>query len=274
MNKKMMSLVCGLAVLAGASFAQDESGTARPTRPTVKSIRKIQASQQLPANAPDSATRAETQNGTATETNATTVATKPSRRPRKMPPEAFVRPDTYLLLVNHNGAVDSEWLAEQAKFMEEQLSVVVKTEELGGAIGGAVKVIRGFENGENAKIIIILSEEEGIPAILTSPYEYWAIMDAGWVKKGGGDTETLNTRMGKRIFQALGHCIGAGHRVEREAVMRFTPTPTDLDDCLSRGFHPLNSNIFMIVQKHIGLERIRLRPVAELIEMGIIEPRK
>ena len=83
----------------------------------------------------------------------------------------------------------------------------------------------------------------------------------------------LNLRMGKRVFQALGHCVGAGYRAEREAVMRYTPTPEALDACLSHGFHPLNSNAFMIVQQAIGLDPVRLRPRQELIDMGIIQPR-
>ncbi len=97
-------------------------------------------------------------------------------------------------------------------------------------------------------------------------------MDAGWVKRGGGDEEKINYRMERRIFQALGHCIGAGYRMERESVMRYTPVPEALDDCLSHGFHPLNSNIFLVVAKGIGLELVSLRPRKELIEMGVLKP--
>ena len=135
-----------------------------------------------------------------------------------------------------------------------------------------VKAIRA-KHDDKAKIVLVISQEPGMTPILAAPYEYWAMMDASWVKAGGGDDATINLRMGKRLFQCLGHCIGAGYRQEREAVMRYTPTPAALDDCLSHGFHPLNSNIFFLVQNAIGLEGIRLRPRKELIAEGILKPR-
>ena len=98
-------------------------------------------------------------------------------------------------------------------------------------------------------------------------------MDAGWVKRGGGDAAVVNERMGKRVYQALGACCGAAYHPEREAVMRYSPTPESLDDCLSHNFHPLNSNAFSIVARAIGLDPVRLRPRKELLEMGLLQPR-
>ena len=54
--------------------------------------------------------------------------------------------------------------------------------------------------------------------------------------------------------------------------MRYTPEPEGMDDCLSHGFHPLNSQNFDIVRRGIGLDGIRLRPRQELVEMGILQP--
>ncbi len=196
--------------------------------------------------------------------------------PRPLPPEAFTTPLNYLLIVNLDGAVDDQWLADECALMEKQLRVSVVAEKAEGETGSNPrKFIESTraKHDDKAKIVMVLSKEKGLTPILTAPYEYWVVMDAGWVKAGGGDDETVNLRMGKRLFQALGHCIGAGYRQEREAVMRYTPTPAALDDCLSHGFHPLNSNIFFIVQKAIGLDDIRLRPRKELIEMGILKPR-
>ena len=127
--------------------------------------------------------------------------------------------------------------------------------------------------GSDAKILVILVEGEGIPPVLASPYENWVVMDAGWVKRGGGDASLVNDRMGKRIYQALGACCGAAYHPEREAVMRYSPTPESLDDCLSHNFHPLNSNAFSIVARALGLDPVRLRPRKELVEMGILKPR-
>lgn len=210
------------------------------------------------------------------------VETKPSslpavgRPPRALPPEAFTTPTNYILVVNQNGAVDDPWLQGECDLMAKQLRVSVRAEKAEGEIGSDarkfVASIRAKHEGK-AKIVIVLSNEKGLTPILTAPYEYWVVMDAGWVKAGGGDAATQNLRMGKRVFQALGHCVGAGYRQEREAVMRYTPTPAALDDCLSHGFHPLNSNIFSMVQQAIGLEGIRLRPRQELIEMGLLKPR-
>jgi len=200
----------------------------------------------------------------------------PPPAPRQLPPEAFTTTTNYILIVNLNSVVDAEWLDEHSTYMRSQLSCGVVNAVEEGAVGvdarAFVRKLRAKHEG-NAKIIIILSDEKDIAPILASPYELWAVMDANWVKAGGGDAETLNLRMGKRIFQTLGHIIGAGHRMEKEAVMRFTPTPQLLDDALSCGFHPLNSGIFMQLQRYIGLDSRRPRPLRELIEMGIIQPR-
>ena len=197
-------------------------------------------------------------------------------RPRALPPEAFTTPTNYILVVNQNGVVDDQWLEDECTLMGKQLRVSVRAEKATDEIGSDprtfVAAIRA-KHEDKAKIVIVLSDEKDITPILTAPYEYWVVMDANWVKAGGGDEATQNLRMGKRMFQALGHCIGAGHRQEREAVMRYTPTPIALDDCLSHGFHPLNSNVFSIVQQAIGLEGIRLRPRQELIDMGLLKPR-
>lgn len=184
-------------------------------------------------------------------------------------------PTNYMVVVNHNGAVDAKWLDGECAYMGKQLRVSVRAETADGKIGSDarefVKTIRA-QHGDKAKIVIVVSKEADLTPILTAPYENWVVMDAAWVVKGGGTPEKINERMGKRIYQALGHCIGAGHRAEREAVMRYTPTPEALDDCLSHGFHPLNSNIFDTVQRAIGLDAIRMRPRKELIDAGILKP--
>ena len=207
---------------------------------------------------------------------ATAASAQQSAAPRSLPPEAFTTTTNYILVVNLDGVVDAGWLGEHSAYMSSQLSCgvsnVVETGAVGLDVRSYVRNLRA-KHGGNAKIILILSGEKDIAPILASPYELWAVMDANWVKAGGGDAETLNTRMGKRVFQTLGHVIGAGHRMEKEAVMRFTPFPQMLDDALSRGFHPLNSGIFMQLQRFIGLDSRRPRPLRELIEMGIVQPR-
>ena len=125
----------------------------------------------------------------------------------------------------------------------------------------------------DAKLLVILAEGDGLPPVLASPYENWVVMDAGWVKRGGGDAAVVNDRMGKRVYQALGACCGAAYHPEREAVMRYSSTPESLDECLSHNFHPLNSNAFSIVARAVGLDPVRLRPRKELVEMGILQPR-
>jgi len=206
----------------------------------------------------------------------TPAALPPAAPSRQLPPEAFTTTTNYILVVNLGSVVDSEWLEEHSTYMRSQLSCgvtnVVEEGPVGLDVRSYVRNLRAKHEGR-AKIVIILSGEKDIAPILASPYELWAVMDANWVKAGGGDAETLNVRMGKRIFQTLGHVIGAGHRMEREAVMRFTPAPQLLDEALSRGFHPLNSGIFMQLQRFIGLDSRRPRPLRELIEMGIIQPR-
>ena len=134
-------------------------------------------------------------------------------------------------------------------------------------------VRRLFKLLPDAKILVILAEGENLPPVLASPYENWVVMDAGWVKRGGGDAAVLADRMGKRIYQALGACCGAAYHPEREAVMRYSPTPASLDDCLSHNFHPLNANAFSIVARANGLDPVRLRPRKELVEMGLLQPR-
>ena len=137
----------------------------------------------------------------------------------------------------------------------KQLQAAVKMDDADGEIGtdprAFVQAVRA-RHGGNAKIVIVVSKEPGLAPVLASPYEYWSVMDAAWVEKAGGDAAVRNDRMGKRIYQALGHCVGAGYRIEREAVMRYTPEPEGMDDCLSHGFHPLNSQNFDIVRRGIA----------------------
>lgn len=192
-------------------------------------------------------------------------------------------PSNYVALVNLGGAVDRAWLKEQAAAMQRSLMVGVKAEELelrvdGGGVGVPKPVDRAtvlglFDVFPEAKIIVVLADGDGLAPILASPYENWVVMDAGWVKRGGGDASVVNDRMGKRIYQALGACCGAAYHPEREAVMRYSPTPASLDECLSHNFHPLNSNAFAIVARAVGLDPVRLRPRKELLEMGILKPR-
>ncbi len=203
---------------------------------------------------------------------------KPAAR-RSIPPEAFTTPSNYVALVNVDNAVDAAWLEEQAASMQRSLQVGVKTYSAKASDGAApLSDARAFAKNvfkamPDAKILVILAEGDDLPPVLASPYENWVVMDAGWVKRGGGDAALVNDRMGKRIYQALGACCGAAYHPEREAVMRYSPTPESLDDCLSHNFHPLNSNAFSIVARAIGLDPVRLRPRKELVEMGILQPR-
>ena len=206
------------------------------------------------------------------------AAPRPARR--ALPPEAFTTPSNYVALVNVDGAVDSDWLEGQAAAMQRSLMVGVKakTVELSEEAADALADRRAFAKNlfgtmPEAKILVILADGEDLPPVLASPYENWVVMDAGWVKRGGGDAALVNDRMGKRIYQALGACCGAAYHPEREAVMRYSPTPESLDDCLSHNFHPLNSNAFSIVARALGLDPVRLRPRKELVEMGLLQPR-
>lgn len=206
------------------------------------------------------------------------AAPKPARR--VLPPEAFTTPTNFVALVNVNGAVDSDWLEEQAAAMQRSLMVGVKAIDKGFAAPEGVaadlrKQALGAQEvlGPEAKIVVLILDAPDLPPVLASPYENWVVMDAGWVKRGGGDAALVNDRMGKRVYQALGACCGAAYHPEREAVMRYSPTPESLDDCLSHNFHPLNSNAFSIVARAVGLDPVRLRPRKELVEMGILQPR-
>lgn len=193
-------------------------------------------------------------------------AARPARR--GLPPEAFTTPTNFVALVNVDGAVDDAWLGEQAAAMQRSLQVGVKAVSAEGADPKAL-----FAAMPEAKLLVILADDETRPPILASPYEGWVFMDAGWVTRGGGDAALVNDRMGKRVYQALGALCGAAYRPEREAVMRYSPTPASLDECLSHNFHPLNQNAFSIVARAVGLDPVRLRPRAELIAEGILKPR-
>ncbi|MBQ3811144.1 MAG: hypothetical protein II839_10040 [Kiritimatiellae bacterium] len=231
---------------------------------------------------------------------------------RGLPPEAFTTPTNFVYLVDLSGEVRAgrgtdgawlpeNWLEDQAAAMQRSLQVGVKTAhgpfedrdgassepfvssphlslswpdgDAGGGDDPRFVARRLFKLFPDAKILVILAEGENLPPVLASPYENWVVMDAGWVKRGGGDAALLADRMGKRVYQALGACCGAAYHPEREAVMRYSPTPEALDECLSHNFHPLNSNAFSIVARAVGLDPVRLRPRKELLEMGILKPR-
>ena len=243
---------------------------------------------------------------------AETPAAAPRPARRALPPEAFTTPTNFVYLVDLSGEVrlgkgtdgawlPENWLEEQAAAMQRSLMVGVKaahgpferydgsttapfgpghlsisypdTEEAMPGDDPREVARRLFTLLPDAKILVILAEGKNLPPVLASPYENWVVMDAGWVKRGGGDAAVLADRMGKRIYQALGACCGAAYHPEREAVMRYSPTPASLDDCLSHNFHPLNANAFSIVARAIGLDPVRLRPRKELLEMGLLQPR-
>jgi len=204
-------------------------------------------------------------------TNAPAAPAKPARR--GFPPEAFTTPSNFVALVNVGGAVDQTWLEEQAGAMQRSLQVGVKAAAVDQVESGAAGAAALFAEHPDWKLAVVLLDAEGLSPILASPYEGWVFMDAGWVKRGGGDEALVRDRMGKRIYQALGALCGAAYHPEREAVMRYSPSPAALDDCLSHNFHPLNSNAFSIVARAVGLDPVRLRPRSELVEMGILKPR-
>ena len=194
---------------------------------------------------------------------------------RGLPPEAFTTPTNFVALVNLGGAVDPAWLEGQAAAMQRSLMVGVKAVSVAASSRpvGREDALALFETVPGAKILVVLADGDGLPPILASPYENWVVMDAGWVKRGGGDDSLVLDRMGKRVYQALGACCGAAYHPEREAVMRHSPTPESLDECLSHNFHPMNANAFSIAARAAGLDPVRLRPRKELVELGILKPR-
>ncbi len=211
------------------------------------------------------------------------LASAPARAParharrRGMPPEAFTTPTNFVYLVNVGGAVDSGWLAEQASSMQRSLQAGVKAVDapaFTAAADARAVALRFLSSTPDAKLALLVADGADLPPVLASPYEGWALMDAGWVKRGAAASPELEReRMGKRVWQTLGALCGAAYRPEREAVMRFSPTPQSLDDCLSHNFHPMNSNSFSMVARAVGLDPVRLRPRAELVELGILKPR-
>ncbi|MBR1837222.1 MAG: hypothetical protein IJ783_08030 [Kiritimatiellae bacterium] len=210
-------------------------------------------------------------------------AAQAPRRPRGLPPEAFTEPSNFLYVVDvvRDGvpAADFDWLVAETAGMRRSLQVGVKAVryEAGDSFDprAAAKSILAGEHADapEARLVVFVDSAPDIPPVVASPYEGWAAMDAGWVARAGGGEETVRERTGKRLWQTLGALCGAAYRPEREAVMRYCPTPESLDDCLSHNFHPLNSNSFATVARAVGLDRIRLRPRAELEALGIVKPR-
>ena len=147
------------------------------------------------------------------------AAARPARR--VLPPEAFTTPTNFVALVNLDGAVDEAWLKEQAAAMQRSLMVGVKAVSLEEKNPAPVRPGRDFALGlfdlfPDAKILVVLAAGEGLAPVLASPYEHWVVMDAGWVKRGGGDAALVNDRMGKRIYQALDACCGLSAMPKRE----------------------------------------------------------
>ena len=207
-------------------------------------------------------------------------AVPPSARPRhSIPPEAFTTPTNFVALVSVGGAVPLDWLSSQASEMQRSLMCGFRAfEEEAAAEGGvaaspAAGAAAFFAAHPDARIVVFLADGPGLEPVLASPYGNWAVMDAGWVKRGGGAEELVMDRMGKRVYQTLGALCGAGYRPEPQAVMRYSATPEALDACLSHNFHPLNSNAFSTVAGAVGLDPVRLRPRKELEAEGILQPR-
>lgn len=190
-----------------------------------------------------------------------------------LPREAFTVPTNHVLIASVGGAVDAAWLAEFCKGLEMSLHVGVKAESVEATpeeLACPRKLAgRLMKADEKTRMVILLETGENLPPILASPYEFWALMDAGWVKRGS-DASMLDERMGKRIYQTIGACAGAGNRAERQAVVRRSPTPESLDLCLSRNFHPFNQMAFFEAAEAAGLDLISLRPEEELVAEGIV----
>lgn len=190
-----------------------------------------------------------------------------------LPREAFTTPTNHVLVANVGGAVDAKWLGEFCKTLQMSLQVGVKTEVVEASpeeLACPRKLAKRLMKADDkTRMVVLLEEGEDLPPILASPYEFWSLMDAGWVKRGT-DASKLEDRMGKRIYQAIGACVGAGNRAERQAVVRRSPTPESLDLCLSHNFHPFNQMAFFEAVEASGLDRITLRPEEDLIAEGII----
>lgn len=204
-------------------------------------------------------------------------APPPVRPRRRIPAEAFTVPTNFVALVSVGGAVPSGWLSSQALEMQRSLMCGFRAYEedpsCGVASSPASCAAAFFSAHPEVRMAVFVAEGPGLEPVLASPYGNWAVMDAGWVKRGGGGEELVLDRMGKRVYQTLGALCGAGYRPEPQAVMRYSASPEALDECLSHNFHPLNSNSFSTVARAVGLDPVRLRPRKELEKEGVLQPR-
>ena len=85
------------------------------------------------------------------------------RRIPKFPPEAYIIPESHLLIINHNNAVDPAWLETERAHFQKQLNVnvkVVNSSDDFGTDSRAFALAQKAKADKNAKIILIITEDE------------------------------------------------------------------------------------------------------------------
>lgn len=191
-------------------------------------------------------------------------------------PDAWIVPATHVAFVNHRGAVDAAWLDELAATLQRELRMAVKVvpSDAEGvadslALAGQVRAALPAE----AKVFVVLTRLAGDP-VLASPQKGWAVMNVDWVNAAPADEAKRKERMAKQVYRALGFALGAGLRMEPQAVMHPAASPLDLDSALSHNYHPQNLSVVLTMAKALGVEAIRMKPRAELEALGLLPPRK
>lgn len=203
------------------------------------------------------------------------------KRPRRMHPMALAmanpaawnEPEHFIAIAVEGDCVDGDWLKGFVPGLIKDCQLrfeLVPLEAKDDASSAALLERAVAASGEKARAYILFSTDLKEP-IVAAPGSGWAILNPAWIQSDKSvDAETLNVRMGKQLYRAIGMAFGAGFRLEPEAVLRDAATPANLDEALSKNFHPLTLSVIQTVAQRMGLEIRRLKPRSELIELGIL----
>ena len=118
-------------------------------------------------------------------------------------------------------------------------------------------VVISTDKAVKTAFLLEVKDAGDAPTILVAPENAWAQVNVDALKKGDPDQKTLNGRVIKECWRALGLALGAGYSTYQPDLMDLITDPTQLDAIQPLSPCPASYNMMMTTAQRIGVQRVR-----------------
>lgn len=120
-----------------------------------------------------------------------------------------------------------------------------------------VPVVISTDKSVKTAFLLEVKDAGDAPAILIAPENAWAQVNVSALEKGNPDQKTLNGRVIKECWRALGLALGAGYSTYQPDLMDLITDSTQLDAIQPLSPCPASYNMMMTTAQRIGVQRVR-----------------